>query len=125
MGRHIFEIRGRDAGTSVGQGGQKKSLGQYKLMKNKKIVTNYQVRRLTRRGAGGLVSPEKNFAPPRKNVLDIVQKMAPLSKLLASPGVPIWLGPVNYASYSSTIMLTSKITKQTIDNLFQFDLDIS
>jgi len=41
-------------------------------MKNKKIVTSYQVRRLTRRGAGGLVSPEKIFAPSWKNVLDIV-----------------------------------------------------
>jgi len=47
--------------------------------------------------------------------------MAPLSKLFAFPGVPIWLGPANYACYSSTKMLTSKIIKQTIDNLFQFD----
>jgi len=39
-------------------------------MKNKKNVTNYQARRLTRRGAGGLVSLEKMFAPPWKNVLD-------------------------------------------------------
>jgi len=51
--------------------------------------------------------------------------MAPLSKLFASPGVPIWLGPANYACYSSTITLASKIIKQTIDNLFQFDLDKS
>jgi len=51
--------------------------------------------------------------------------MAPLNKLFASPGVPIWLGPANYASYSSTITLTSKTIKQTIDNLFQFDLDKS
>jgi len=50
--------------------------------------------------------------------------MVPFSKLFASPGVPIWLGPANYACYSSTITLTSKI-KQTIDNLFQFDLDKS
>jgi len=50
--------------------------------------------------------------------------MAPLSKLFASPGVPIWLGPANYACYSSTKTLTSKIIKQT-DNLFQFDLDKS
>jgi len=41
-------------------------------MKNKKIVTNYQACRLTRRDAGGLVTPEKIFAPPWKNVLDIV-----------------------------------------------------
>jgi len=41
----------RDAGTSVGQGGQKKCWGQYKLTKNKKIVTNYQARRPTRWGA--------------------------------------------------------------------------
>jgi len=41
----------RDAGTSVGQGGKTKSWGQYKLTKNKKIVTNYQVRRPTRWGA--------------------------------------------------------------------------
>jgi len=41
-------------------------------MKDKKIVTNYQARRLTRRGAGGLVSPEKMFTPPWKNVLDII-----------------------------------------------------
>jgi len=33
-------------------------------MKNKKIVTDYQARMLTRRGAEGLVSTEKNFAPP-------------------------------------------------------------
>jgi len=39
-------------------------------MKNKKIVTNYQTRNL--RGAGGLASPEKNFAPSWKYVLDIV-----------------------------------------------------
>jgi len=51
--------------------------------------------------------------------------MAPFSKLFASPGVPIWLGPANYACYSSTIMLNSKINKRTIDNLFQFDLDKS
>jgi len=51
--------------------------------------------------------------------------MAPLSKLLASPGVPIWLGPANNSCYSSTITLTSKIIKQTIDNLFRIDLDIS
>jgi len=51
--------------------------------------------------------------------------MAPLSKLFASPGVSIWLGPANYACYSSTTTLTSKIIKQTIDNLFQFDLDKS
>jgi len=44
--------------------------------------------------------------------------MAPLSKLFAFPGVPIWLGPVTYACYSSTITLTSKIIKQTIDNLY-------
>ena len=41
-------------------------------MKNKKIVTNHQALRLTRRGAGSLVSPEKNVSPPWKNVLDIV-----------------------------------------------------
>jgi len=41
-------------------------------MKNKKIVTDYQARRLTRRGAGGLASPEKMFAPPWQNVMDIV-----------------------------------------------------
>jgi len=41
-------------------------------MQNKKIVTNYQARRLTRRGARGLVSTEKNFDPLWKNVLDIV-----------------------------------------------------
>jgi len=51
--------------------------------------------------------------------------MASLSKLFASPGVLIWLGPANYACYSSTITLASKIIKQTIDNLFQFDLDKS
>jgi len=48
--------------------------------------------------------------------------MAHLSKLFASPGVPIWLGPANYACYSSTLTLTSKIIKQNVDNLFQFDL---
>jgi len=48
---------------------------------------------------------------------------APRSKFFASPGLPIWLGPANYACYSSTTMLTSKIIKPTIDNLFQFDLD--
>jgi len=37
--------------------------------------------------------------------------MAPLSKLFTSPGVPIWLGPANYACYSSTITLASKINK--------------
>jgi len=41
-------------------------------MKNEQNVTNYQARRLTRRGAKGLVSLEKFFAPPWKNVLDIV-----------------------------------------------------
>jgi len=51
--------------------------------------------------------------------------MVPLSKLFASPAVTIWLGPANYACYSSTITMTSKIIKQTIDNLFQFDLDKS
>jgi len=51
--------------------------------------------------------------------------MAPLSKLFASPGVPMWLGPANYACYSSTITLTSKIIKQTIENFLQFDLDKS
>jgi len=34
--------------------------------------------------------------------------MVPLSKLFASPGVPVWVGPANYACYSSTITLTSK-----------------
>jgi len=28
-----------------------------------------------------------------------------------------------YACYCSTTMLTSKITKETIENVFQFDLD--
>jgi len=51
--------------------------------------------------------------------------MAPISKLFASPSVPICLGPANYACYSSTITLTSKIIKQTIDNLLLFDLDKS
>jgi len=51
--------------------------------------------------------------------------MAPISKLLASPGVPVWLGPASYACYSSTITLTSKIIKQTIDHLLQFDLNKS
>jgi len=51
--------------------------------------------------------------------------LAPLSKIFASPGVPIWLEPASYACYSSTTTLTSKIIKQTIDNLFQFDLDKS
>jgi len=41
-------------------------------MKNTKNVTNYHARRLTRRDADGVVSPEKNFASPWKNVLDIV-----------------------------------------------------
>jgi len=41
-------------------------------MKNKKIVADYQARGLTRMGAGGLVAPEKIFASPWKNVLDIV-----------------------------------------------------
>jgi len=41
-------------------------------MKNKKIVTDYHARRLTRRGAGGLASPEKIFVTPWKNVLDRV-----------------------------------------------------
>jgi len=94
-------------------------------MKNIKNVTNYPARMLTKKGLGGLVSLEKSFAPPWKNVLDIVQKIAPISKLFASPGVPIWLGPANYACYSSTIRLTSKIIKQTIDNLLQFDFDKS
>jgi len=51
--------------------------------------------------------------------------MAAVSKLFASPGLPICLGPANYACYSSTITLTSKIIKRTTDNLFQFDLDKS
>jgi len=51
--------------------------------------------------------------------------MAPLSKLFASPRVPIWLGSARYACYSSTTTLTSKIIKQTVDNLFRFDLDKS
>ena len=69
---------------------------------------------------------KKNFAPPWKNVLDIVWKSwSPLCKLFASSGVPIWLGPASYACYSSTVTLISKIIKQTIDNLFQFDLDKS
>jgi len=51
--------------------------------------------------------------------------LAPLSKIFVSPGVPIWLEPASYACYSSTTTLTSKIIKQTIDNLFQFDLDKS
>jgi len=50
---------------------------------------------------------------------------APLCKLFASPGVPIWLGPVNYACNSSTMMLISKIIKQTLNSLFQFNLDKS
>jgi len=53
-----------------------------------------------------------------------LKNLGPLSKLFAaSPGVPIWLGPASYACYSSTIMLWSKIIKQTIDYFFQFDLD--
>jgi len=67
--------------------------------------------------------PEKNVAPPRKNVLDIVQKnWAPLSELFASSGVLI--GPA-YACYSLIIMLTSKIIKQITDILFQFYVDES
>jgi len=42
-------------------------------MKNKKVVTNYQARNY--RGAGGSVSPEKNVAPPWKNVLNIVKNI--------------------------------------------------
>ena len=48
-------------------GGQTRSWEQYKLMKNKKIITNHQARRLTRRGAGGLVSPEKCVGHSLKN----------------------------------------------------------
>jgi len=51
--------------------------------------------------------------------------MAPISKLFASTSVPIWLVPAKYVCYSSTVTLNSKIIKQTIDNLFQFDLDKS
>jgi len=83
-------------------------------MKNKKSLPI--MRPVTRRGAGGLVAPEKNFATSWKKVLDKI--WAPISKLFASPDIPIWLGPANYACYSSTIMLTSKIITQTVDNLF-------
>jgi len=51
--------------------------------------------------------------------------MPPVSKLFASTGVPIRLGPATYACYISTITLTSKIIKQIADNLFQIDLDQS
>jgi len=40
-------------------------------MKNKKSLPKI-IRPVTRRGVEGLVSPEKNFAPPWKNVLDTV-----------------------------------------------------
>jgi len=85
------------------------------------------MRPVTRTGVGGLVSTEKIFDLTWKNLLDTIKKIwAPLSKLFASLGLLIfWLGPANYACYSSTIMVTSKIIKQTIDNLFQFDLDKS
>jgi len=40
----------------------------------------------------------KNCSLHWKNVLDIVTKIwAPLSKIFASPGFSIWLGPGNYA----------------------------
>jgi len=54
--------------------------------KTPKSVTNFKfpkilytsvIRPVARRGAGGLVSPEKIFVPPWKNVLDIV--FGPLS----------------------------------------------
>jgi len=67
-----FKIGDCQGRRNVGRaGGQKKSWGQYKIMKNKKIVTDYLARRLTRRGDGGLFSSEKKFTSPWKNVLDI------------------------------------------------------
>jgi len=59
----------RDTGAVVGQEGQLKCCGQWKLIKNKKIVTSY-------------------------------------------------------ACFCLTTMLASKIIKENIENLFQFDLDI-
>ena len=39
---HKKELKDRDAGEAVGQGKKKKkSLGHFKRIKNKKIVTNY------------------------------------------------------------------------------------
>jgi len=64
------------------------------------------------------------FASLEKCVGQSLKIWAPLSKPFACPGVPIWLGPANYACYSSTMKVISKI-KQTVDNLFQFDLDKS
>jgi len=42
--------------------------------------------------------------------------------LLLVPGAVSPRYDPDYDCYSSTILLTSKITKQAIDNLFQFDL---
>jgi len=60
----------RDAGTSVRQGGRKKVEGEKTYEKQKKSLP--VIRPVPRRGAEGLVSPEKNVALPWRNVLDIV-----------------------------------------------------
>jgi len=65
-------------------------------MKNKKVVTNYQARNY--RGAGVLLSPEKNFAPLWKNVLDMY--FAPLSAN-SSPLL------VSHSGYGLPIMLAT------------------
>ena len=102
----------RNAGTWAEQGGgHKKVEGNGNLWKTKKMLPI--IRPVTRSAGGSL---EKCVGH---------SFWAPLSQFFASPGVPTWLGPANYACYSSAIMLTSKIIKQTIANLFQFDLDKS
>jgi len=117
-------LASRNTGTSVGQGrGRKIVESNGNLWKTKKSLPI--IRPVTRR-AQGSESPLKEFLPlPGKLCWTYCSCWDPLSEFFASAGVPVWLGPANYACYSSTIMLSSKIIKQTIDNLCQFDLDKS
>ena len=87
-----------------------------------KIIANYQDRNYE--GRKGISFPWKLLCPYLQKCVGH-SFWTPLNKFFASPCVPIWLGPANYVCYSSTIMLSSKIIKQTIDNFLPFDFDKS
>ena len=106
----------RDAGTSVVQrGGQYKGEGNANIWKTKKSLPI--IKPVTKEAQG-------SYSPLKKILLEkcVGHVFAPLSvnssPLLVSHS---GYGLPNFACYTSTIMLTSKILKQTIENLFRFN----
>jgi len=72
--RYYSKVRGpdiqghRNVGRAEGAEKKLRAVETYEKQKTSLPI----IKPVTRRGARGLVSPEKNFAPPWKNVLDIV-----------------------------------------------------